>query len=465
MRLSSSEIVKGKNLDMNLPVFGKKLMNIYNNYSFVRLAMNYYTYFEIVSEENLNDKYLSELILQLNDTINSGVINPVMGEEQVVTLSNITKLREKSINVMKGLTSLADIFNIFEYVLNRVEYRFYDADTSLLEDDATFSASVMSYILSDKDNMVMNTKICETVRQLPLRMTKSKFFEMLHTGLLVYKDSEKQSFNDFLYMLRTSAMLDIDENAFLLSDDIYEIYNYFRSADFTNLTKEKYDDLHNKLNFATGFIEEKVNKYMMLSELINDVYVIVLSNHYVADSPIEHTACIDIISTLYNRFLNENHLEDDIEVENYFIQLEGKQEEYYRIFSSVEHVLELILENYMDECSSYMVDNLYNSLEVINKLESGSIFVEFKEKTLEGNCDVAFIDDKFDLLKNDFTDFFNTHKRQINRAVMASVLSSLPIFFNNVDEINKFVADSINSCTDEAEKIACVEIFHSLIEQ
>lgn len=464
MKLAANEITKGKNLEMNLPSFGSKLMNIYNNYSFVRLSMNYYTYYEMVNEDAVNDSILQDLLNKFNKTVELGVINPVMGENQVVVLKQIEEIRAAAINVMKGLTSLADIFNIFEYVLNRVEYRFKDIDPSFKEDDATFVASVMSYILSDKDNVVMNTRICETVRQLPLRMTKAKFTEMLHTGLMVYKDSEKQSFEDFIYMLKTSAMLEVDANAFVLSSDIKKIYDDFLAADFTNLTKEQYEDLFAKLNFVTSFIEERVNKYMMLSELINDVYVIVLSNHYVNEVPTEHKACTNIISILYDRFLSKDKLLDDFEVENYFYELEGKQEEYHREFSQVEHILEMVLENYMEQCSSFMIDNMYNSLGIIKLLESGSIFVEFNTDKAEGSCTTEYIEEIFEKLMAEFMDFFKNHTRQINRAVMASVLSSLPIFFGNIDEINKYVLDSISSCTDEAERIACCEIFHSLMD-
>ena len=36
---------------------------------------------------------------------------------------------------------------------------------------------IMHYILSDKDNVVINGKISEIVGQLPVRMLKDRFFE------------------------------------------------------------------------------------------------------------------------------------------------------------------------------------------------------------------------------------------------------------------------------------------------
>lgn len=465
MKFAAKEILNGKNLETNLPKLGTGLMSVYNSYSFIRLAMNYYTYYEMVSESSDNDNNLKRLIEKFNDIVKNGVLSPVMGEKQLDILCETEKIRNDVINVMKGLTSLADIFNIYEYALNRIEYNFKDGGHILIESDEAFANSIMAYILSDKDNVVMNTKICETVRELPVRMTKSKFFELLHSGMLVYKDGEKQSINDFLFMLRTTSMLDIDETAFTLSDDIKEIYRDFEKTDFSNITKDQYDDLSDKLKVATSFIENSINKYMMFAELINDVYVIILSNHYVLEFPKEHSACVNIIQTLYQRFLSSNPLGDDVEVENYFMELEGKQEEYYRYFSTAENALEMVLDSYMDQVSALVLDAMYGALKIIRQLESGSIFVEFNSDIDTETATIDYIEEKYKDLKADFEDFFKKYPKLINRAIMAHVLSSLPIFFNNVDEIKGYIAQSISQCSDKAEKLACVEIFHSLMEE
>ena len=465
MRHASNEVLKGKNLDVNLSKLGTGLMNIFNNYSFIRLSMNYYTYYEMVSEKTGNDEVLKNLIDRFNNVIKDGVLNPVMGDQQVTVLEEIQSIRKEVIAIMKGLTSLADIFNIYEYALNRVEYNFKDGSHVRLESDERFADNIMAYILSDKDNVVMNTRICEIVRQLPVRMVKAKFYEMVEAGLKVYKGSEKQSVNDFLYMLRTSAMLDIDENALKLSDDIAGIIENFKNVDFSNINAEEYETLSNKLTFATDFVENSVNKYMMFAELINDVYVIVLSNHYISEFPSEHNSCVKIIEVLYDRFLSEDKLLDDIEIENYFYDLEGKQEEYYRYFTNVTPALEMVIENYMDTAASLMLDKMYNSLNVIKQLESGSIFIEFDNETISGEADENYIQSKFETLKADFNDFFKNNCKLINRAVMAHVLSSLPIFFNNVDEIRDYVKGSVSQCSDKAEKLACAEIFQSLTEE
>ena len=51
----------------------------------------------------------------------------------------------------------------------------------------------------------------------------------------------------------------------------------------------------------------------------------------------------------------------------------------------------------------------------------------------------------------------------VRRAVMASVLSMLPVFFNNTEEIQDYINSSLIQCSDEAEKKAVVEVIRMLI--
>ncbi|NLL92950.1 MAG: hypothetical protein GX225_02225 [Clostridiales bacterium] len=461
----ANEILKGKNLDLNLTKYGLEMMNIYNAYSKVRLAMNYYTCYEMVSNKLNTKDTLSDIVTKISDIIHRGVLNTVTGDDYKDILAETESLRNQVIDIMKGLTSDADIFNLYEYILNRMEYRFKDSSHIMNEDKNALPQSLISYILSDKDNVVMNTRICEIIRELPLRMTKSKFFELLHSGLEVYKDSPKKGLDDFLYMLRTVSTIDIDKNAFILSKDIENIFNDFKNANYSDLTEEKYDELHNKLEFVVGFIQANVNDYLMIAELINDVYVIILSSHYVEEQPLEHNSTEKIIATIYEKIQSKDALEEEIELEEYFIALEGLQEKYYRQFSTNEHVLEMILENYSLEVKILMLEEQFNSLKIISLLESGSTFIEFNNIRDESMADKAYVDEKFDELKADMEKMFKENNKLVNRAIMSHVLASLPIFFNNIDEIKTYIEDSISSCGDDAEITACTEIFHSLMEE
>ena len=46
---------------------------------------------------------------------------------------------------------------------------------------------------------------------------------------------------------------------------------------------------------------------------------------------------------------------------------------------------------------------------------------------------------------------------------MSATLSELPVFFNNISELQDFVYNCLHGCTDMAEKKGCLEIISSMI--
>ena len=59
--------------------------------------------------------------------------------------------------------------------------------------------------------------------------------------------------------------------------------------------------------------------------------------------------------------------------------------------------------------------------------------------------------------------FFESASVPVRRAVMATLLSQLPVFFNNTEEIQDYINSSLIQCSDEAEKKAVVEVIRMLI--
>lgn len=458
MKNLANNIAKGKNLEIALPRFSQEMMSVYYKYSAVRLSMNYYTYNEMLkeydNEEILTDKkHLDKLMSSFMLVVENAINNQVVGKELEKAVADIDEIRSSIIQTMKGLTSLVDIFNIYEYVLNRVEYRYKDGSQIELKDDEEFTRDIMRYILASEDKVVINANITDAVRQLPLRMTKSRFFELLKEGLRVYKDSEKSSVDDFIYMLSSSATVYRDPYTDKISQDINDIIKEFETTDFQAIDEDKYNKLHDKLVFGIEYVQQSVGEYMLLAELVNDVYVMLLAAPY-ADTACEEK---DILKKIFED-------SDDGSTEEALVKLEGRQERLNNEYAQCEYAIDMVIDKYMDTAESLMLGAQYNSLKRMSILESGSLFVEFdenKDNTIAGE---EYVMNKYEELNKELKEFFASHNKLVNRAAMANVLASLPIFFNNVEEIQNYVYNSINGCSDIAEKTACVEIFASMME-
>ena len=460
MKDLAKSISKGKNLEMVLPRFGQEMMTVYYRYAAVRLAMNYYTYSEMLDERFDGEAkgLLGKLHSSFNDIVKQMLEGNIVGSELEMAVSKIDAIRNDIIKTMKGLTSLVDIFNIYEYVLNRVEYRYKDSSHIIMKNDEEFTAILMRYILSNKDKAVINANITEAVRQLPLRITKSRFFELLNEGLKVYKDSEKASVDDFIYMISSSSMVYIDDYTKEISDDINEILKTFEETDFADMDEDIYNELHEKLRFGIDYVQNSVDDYMLFAELVNDVYAMLLAAPYADDKECkEKEALIKIVGIDNN--------DDDGSAEEALVLLEGSQERLSNMYTQVEYAIDEVIDKHMSTAESLMLAAMYNSLKRISILESGSYFVEFDVKRDTDLAGEAYVLEKYEQLSKNLKDFFATHNKLINRAVMANILAGLPVFFNNVEEIKNYVYNSINGCSDLAEKKACIEIFTTMMEE
>ena len=467
------EISKNKNLESNLPIYASYMMDLYNKRAGVEFAMDYYTFQGMISDNVTKDDYLLKYTKEFNDIIANYVLNIIVDDGREQAIAKIDSLRNNVYNVVEVLTCYADIFARYEYVINRCEYLFNEIKTNSKYTDEDFTREVMQYIFSEEDNAVVNSRICEIISELPLRMTKNKFFELLDGGMSVYKDTDKITIDDFIYSVETSAMLKMPENMEHYTE-LFEIYNEIKAIDYKNITEKEYRDTAEKLNFAADYIERATDIFMILQGLINKAYVMVIAAPYVDTEDKEVKNSVDIIRNINENFYNDEFITLEEKITDNFIFLEGVPEKIQNIIQSAEYVLDDVKKDKLDIVKNIMADKIYLGLFLCEKLLSDSLFINlsaeyniFEEKTVDKNDETditEYLREKQDKLITELTEFFNSNQKIVNKSVMSLVLSKLPVFFNNITEVQDYIYNSLNNCTNKAEKAACIEIINGLME-
>ena len=176
IRVIDNEIRKGKNLDVNIPKMFNYIADYYYTYSSVNLTMNYYSFYEFYIDESKNWSKEAKTIL---DSVNKVIYNNIVQDEHIdreLAIKKIDGIRNVVMKHMNQLSAYVDIFDIYEYVLNRIEYRFRDSCEIDIDDD-DFARDILRYIFDTEDNNIINAKILDIIGQLPVRMTKQKFLE------------------------------------------------------------------------------------------------------------------------------------------------------------------------------------------------------------------------------------------------------------------------------------------------
>ena len=224
----AAELSRGKNVDMNLSKYADGMNSLYGRMGYVKLALNLYSFAEVYGEDTQYTQLVSDYALRLANAVKAGISDENADEaDSDKALADIDELRDELIERMEILTAFTDRFQVYEYVLNRIEYNFKECDINSDYYNDKFEKDILSYIVSDKDNSVVNMKIGQVVSQIPMRLSKNKFFELLHDAFTLYKGSDTAAVEDFIYMLRSVSMLHTPENfdtAFdVLSDSLISL--------------------------------------------------------------------------------------------------------------------------------------------------------------------------------------------------------------------------------------------------
>lgn len=425
----------------------KKQMTAAYQYSFTRLALNYYTYYETMTEDSSITEQMKDYTNQFNLILKQFLTGKDVEEE-------LETLRNRVIHQVEILMAYSDCFQIYEYALNRQERRFKTLP-EIGYSDEDFTEMLLDFVTGSEDAVVMNGRIQEIIGQLPIRFTRQKFFGLVTEGLSAYTGSSRKSLEDMLYMLRTSSMAALPEDMDCGYGDLYGILNQFRHLDFKQMTETVFDDMAAKITYISTVLLDESSVYMMLADMINDLYVLLLAGKEALMEVHEQKVFTEITGRILEHFLNGDGAVLDDHITDMLTRLEGRQETYYERYSGMNSVL--------SETGSEDVHSI--RIHKIDRLLSGSSFASLDEaEEPDILVDASWLEQKTEEYFMDVQKVFSQASRPVSRAVMARVLASLPICFNSREEIRSYIIGSLESCADSLEKETCKELLLELME-
>lgn len=451
----------------------KQQMTAAYQYSYTRLVLNDYTLYETLSDSTDVSGNVTAAALALNELVKEFADGQDIGED-------LLKLRKELIHTIEILASYTDCLVLFEYVLNRQERKFYTLKTSMYTDEA-FSDMAVAYITGVEDVPAQKSRISEIIGQLPVRYTRQKFFDRIIEGLKPYIGSPKKSLDDMMYMLRTESMVLLPDGMAGEFPEYGQVLEELLTADYKNLDKYSFDRLFLRFQETALKVLGDTSSFVMLAELANDLEVLVLAGKDAVKDLTEEELYAKILRTVTSQFDKEGFPAWDDGAEELLTRLEGRQEAYYDRYMRFE--LPAADENLRR-------DSDYIRMVNVDRMISGSIFAKLLTAENAGNEDAgsadtgsedagskeagseaeeAVVDRKcLEETVGQFTagleEVFARTSKPVVRAVMARVLSELPVMFASPEEIRNYIFASMASCSDENEKETCKELLEELIE-
>ncbi len=457
----AGDIQRDKDLDKNLPLFMDNMEQQYNYYSAVKLSMNYYTIREMMDEGGKTSEAAKEYFMELNSILGKCFIEShKASDEMLADVSNIRKDIERRMQV---LTSFTDGYEIYEYILNRLEAGVKGTINEGLSPEQ-LSAKTFNYIFSENDAVVVNSKLQLVMSQLPVRMTKNKFYDIVTNTLELYKGGNKKALNDFVDMLRKAALLDKPSGFCDIYPHLFETYEQLRGADYKNMTAAQYDILTDRLFSAAEFIEDESTIYILLQEIVNDIYAVLLTDD-MRDKNLEkpaYKAGINIISVCIDDSETGSLAERAMD---YFVSIEGVQEDIYENLMLYEAASEDILTGKAEKIDELGLKEQSDKIRILQKLVSTSLFASLDEEAEPGDADTEDIASIRKSLIGEFAACFSQNQMPVNRSIMSKLFSAMPIFFNTQQEIKDYLDYVLCGCSDKSELTACNKLLCELMEK
>ena len=463
----SQDIINGRQLQEKLPELFNYLADYDWSYAAIRLSMHYYSFYEAYcDEEEQWSEGVRDTMKKLNSIIEKYLLVNCSGKEREHAILEVDKLRKDISNRMNILTAYTDIFQTYEYVLNRLEYRFKLTVEPV--DDTEFSKEILRYIFSSEDNFVINEKIREVIGQLPIRMTRQKYFDLLSDSIDSYLGADQSALDTYLYMLRTSAMLYHAEGMEEAYPELVKKLQQLKAIEYKSITKKEFDKAMILLEAATLILESDTTAYFSLQEIANEVYTMLLCSTYHGMTENEYKAEVDtavaIIREVNELFLKDDKTEPREELLDQFTDLEGVQEEISYDLSLLEDALYEAGHTHRLLVRSMMLEQLLQILLLSQKLLSGSLFIELEEQE-ERIVEEDTVEREKASLTEELALLFDGQDRMISRAVIANTINKMPVFFKDHTEVMNYVRYSLERCSDAFEKAACVEIINAIMTE
>jgi hypothetical protein len=437
----------------NLAGFASMMTSDARTLSLARIAMNLPVYLDMGEEPS--DEYtriskLSAAYCGLLDRVNKELASGLDEKREEEAFS----LRKESKQIMELLSAYTDRFTVYEYVLNRLEYRFSGAALEAGYSDEDMTQEILQKLSSETDQTVRQSMLVSIIEQLPMRMTRKRFFQVLAEGMDAYKGSDKNAVDGQLFMLRTAAMLEEPAEFQKSFPEFYKVVETFRQAPLSTINEAEWNELHDTLAAAMEELNAQMDRMLLLQELINDLCVLTLTDGCMWTE--QHKTCSGIISFTLTPGTDEAALNAMMG------SLEGIQEQYSTNFQEKSTLVDELMQSSQKQLSKQGMLETFEKLDVLSKLLSSSRFADIEKKEDSEIVEASYIEEKTAALISELEAFLKASSKPLARAVMAKLVTMVPLFIRDYNQLEEYIQNSLSSCSDAAEKLACIEIIRSL---
>ena len=444
------EIRKRKDMEHNLPLYLNRMTSMYTGFASYNLAMDYPVLAELCADGTVALKADAKSCLKTYKTLlNSLLLEEFESKKWEKDVAALVKLRDTIIHRMDALTAYTDLFSVYQFVLKRIEPEILGKVEAIDEEQEI--STILAMLFQDNDATMIKERLRIIISELPVRMTKGKFFEYIENAFGLYQEADVESIDLFMYMLRSAAGLYRPQEM----GKLVVLKNYMEkleNTDFTQLTAKDYKALTTGMDKVIKEIAASSDYYCQLQDCINALLVCALLRPY-EDGETKQSLknCKEVLRLSLQEDFSDETLEH---MDVLFADFEGKQEELLVTLEREAETMDSLKEE-QTLLQATMTDKQYEAMSVVQRLQTVSRFAELTVEDKHIEDTVAYLKAEKLAFLETLDETFKESPRMLNRARMAMILKELPLF-RTQQEILDYIRASISLCKDGGERMVSV---------
>lgn len=426
------------------------------------MTLEYITFLETMSEkmyENILDEELelAKMASFIKVTFKEAAQVLEQTPQEIQDTLQICKSYKTSLHQrLFTLTAYGEKVKLMEYIFNRIEGRFGAYD-ELQVDREDFTNRLMRYIIEDEEPMVMQDKIKAIYGQLPVRLTKQKFFDWIEQSLLMLRGVRTSEFDDYCKMLEDvfhpEGVHGYGEYFSFLVEQMPKLDIAYSDA----ITEDEVELGFERIRAISLYIDNAITMSLQLVTMLNGLMAILLSltEKSLKENQQEIKDFVEMIVLLSSRE-GMNELIDE-EVLSRLEAIEGVMEDSLSQHMVLDNLIDTLDNNYQDEVKDYRLSQRLKNIRLLKDLGSSSFFApDADEESMDDQVDDNIVNDKMKHLQEVFTKVMAEGNRLTQRGRMGLLLGTINVTHRHTDEIREYISFALNQCNDESELKACV---------
>lgn len=470
------EIRNGVNLEQNLPVLFNEMASVNHVFAGTSFAMQYYSLYAALADgdKSLNGELVS-ILQEISAIVRKNILDSFDGEVRENSIERLDAIRELITARMQVLTAYTDRFGLYEYILNRQEPSFEKGLTDA--DNDTIAREILRYIFMEKDNAVINNRIHQMLSQLPIRMSKGRFIDLIKAGMELYLGSDRSTVEDFIYRVESIAGLYQPEGIMEYFPELAANEAELKAVDFSLLDEAGFARCMEIMSQTTARLTEQTDCFYEMMEIVNSLYAWLLNLPYASMEAFQltdaFTGILEAVTAQLEKIIQKEKAMSiqgliplSEELISDFEKSEGILESCSLQLQSQQSLLDELKEELKKNESILTLKQQLHCLERSSNLLGDSLFVELNQtEAAEQKADREYLNQAENTLCEKLLTALKEQPQMKNRAMIAAVFSELPVFFNDQKEVMDYVRTSLAGCHDLAEKTASVRLIRRLMEE